>query len=155
MSVRTDPKLMVRTILASKILVYEDDTITAIPGHVVVGWYDKQYLAEGKWLVTIGPTISGSIEPNDIGANSWWAEDIVHVDIWVPLKRDTTTAPLNYTHERLRHDLKEAVKGLIQTELVNPESDIKYCRIFGWQELDERESDLLRVQMTVSVEWQE
>ena len=156
MSVQTNPKVLIRTILNGNIDVYDTQGVPQlIPGRVVAGWYDKRVIAEDKWIVTIGPTISSLNDPNDIGANSWWAENIIQIDIWIPLKKDTTTAPLYYVPERLRHDLKEAIKILLQAQIVDPSADVKYLRMIGWQDMDDIENDLLRVQMTVSVEWQE
>lgn len=155
MSAQTNPKKLILTILDGNILVYEDDTITQVTGKVIAGWYDRRVLGEDKWMVSIGPTLNTTLDPNDIGANSWWAENIILIDIWVPILESTPAAPLGYTPERMRFSLKEAVKQLLQAQLVNPASDVKYLRVMGWQDLDDRENDILRVQFTVSVEWEE
>lgn len=149
MSAHTNPKTLIINILKDNISV-EDDLAQAVTGVVAGHWYDKRVLGNRKWMITIGPTLNTTLDPNDIGANSWWAENIVLVDIWIPILEN-----INYTPERMKFSLKEEVKRLLMAQLVNPAADVKYLRVMGWQDLDDRENDMLRVQFTVSVEWEE
>ena len=156
MSAHTNPKTLIYTILNGNIVCLDDQgSPQQIPGKVIAGWYDKRFIGADKWLVTIGPTVSAIVDPFDIGANSWWEENIVQIDIWIPLLKDSTTAPLYYKPERIRFTLKESIKSLLQAQLVDAASDVRFIRLIGWQDLDEKDNDLLRVQMTVSVEWEE
>jgi hypothetical protein len=157
MSVQTNPKVLIRTILHNNIVVKDTQTPTPqdIPGRVVVSWYDEELIGEDAWLVTIGPTIAAGNRPQDIGGSTFWENNVVQIDLWVPNKKDSTANPLYYKPKRVIHDLKEAVKGLLQAQLVNPAADVKYLRLSNWRDIHDPEHDILRVSAQVTVEWEE
>jgi len=149
MSAHTNPKTLIISILNGNISVV-DDSSGAVAGVVAGTWYNKQLLGDNAWLVTVGPTILSTIDPNDIGVNSWWVNNIVVINIWIPILEN-----VDYSAERMRFSLKEEVKNLLQAELVDTVADVKYLRITDWKDIDDRENDMLRVECTVEVEWQE
>ena len=149
---QTNPKTLIISLLKDLILVYDDTTPVPVlvPGVVAGTWYDAQILGDKKWMVTVGPTIGGDLAPNDIGANTWGLKNTLVVNIWVPILENA-----NYTSERLRFSIKEEIKRLLMAKLVDPAGDVRFLHLSNWRDLDDRENDMLRIECTVQVEWQE
>jgi len=145
----TNPKVMIINFLNGNISVV-DDSAGAIAGKVAGTWYDAKILGTDKWMITVGPTINSTMRPDDIGAINWRMRNILVVNIWVPILENQ-----DYTPERLRFSLKEEVKRLLMAQLVDPAADIKYLHLSNWRDLDDRENDILRIECTVEIEWQE
>ncbi len=150
MSAQTNPKTMVINFLKNNVLVYEDGNGTQITGIVAGTWYDKRVLGNNKWMITVGPTINANLAPNDIGANTWGMKNTLVVNIWVPILENPS-----YTPERLRFSLKEEVKRLLKAKLVDPAGDVRFLHLSNWRDLDDIENDILRIECTVEVEWNE
>lgn len=149
MSAHTNPKTLIINLLKSNISVLNDSS-GAIAGIVAGTWYDKHILGDNKWIVTVGPTISAPMAPDDIGANTWNLKNILVVNIWVPILEN-----MDYTPERLRFSLKEEVKRLLMAKLIDPAGDVRFLHLSNWRDLDDRENDILRIECTVEVEWNE
>lgn len=150
MSAHTNPKTLIINLLKNNILVYEDGNGTQITGIVAGTWYDARVLGDKKWMITIGPTINSTMRPDDLGAINWRMQNVLAVNIWVPILENP-----NYTPERLRFSLKEEVKRLLMAKLVDPAGDVRFLHLTGWRDLDDRENDILRIECMVEVEWWE
>ena len=147
---QTNPKTLIISLLKDLILVYEDGPGPQITGIVAGTWYDKEILGADKWMVTVGPTIGGDLAPDDVGANTWNLKNTLVVNIWVPILENAS-----YTPERLRFSIKEEIKRLLKAKLVDPAGDVRFLHLSNWRDLDDRENDMLRIECTVQVEWNE
>ena len=146
---QTNPKELVINLLKDNISVL-DDSAQAINGIVAGTWYDTRVLGTNKWMVTVGPIIGGNLAPNDIGANNWLVKNILVVNIWVPILESS-----DYTPEKLRYSIKEELKRLLKLELVDPATDIRFLHLMNWREIDDRENDILRTELSIDLEWNE
>ena len=150
MVAHTNPKALLISILKDKILVYEDDDITAITGVVAGSWYDERVIGDHKWMVSVGPSLNSKSMPNEIGANSYHAINDLLVNVWIPLLENP-----DYTPERLRFSVKEEIKRLLKLELIDTVSDVRFTYLTGWRDADDPDNKMLRIEATVRVEWYE
>lgn len=149
MSAQTNPKVLLINILKDQISV-EDDSAGALTGIVAGTWYDERVIGDHAWMVTVGPTIFGDAKPADLGANVYDAHNSLVLNIWIPIIENA-----DYTPERLKFSVKEEIKRLLKAELINTVSDVHLLFIDGWRDLDDRENDMLRAEITVQVKWYE
>ncbi len=149
MSAHTNPKTLIINLLKNNISV-EDDLSQAVTGIVAGTWYSKRVLGTHKWMVTVGPTLNANLAPNALGAPTWGMSNVLVVNIWVPILEN-----LEYRPERMRFSLKEEVKRLLMAKLVDPAGDIRFLHLKSWMDIDDIENDMLRIELTIEVEWEE
>ena len=143
-----DPKELLVGLLQGNIKVYEDDGVTEVPGVVSAAWYDKEIFKDYGWQVTVGPVVDARARVLDLGALHREYGERLQVSVWVLRKRG-----VNYTPERLRHDLIHEVDRILFKTINDPAPGVRHVNVSGWIDRDEPERGILRSIIIVEVEY--
>ncbi len=148
MGVVEDPKELLVGLLQGNIHVYDDDGVE-VPGIVSAAWYDKEIFKDYGWQVTVGPVVDARARVLDLGALHKEYSERLQVSVWVLRKRG-----VNYTPERLRHDLIHEIDRVLFKVVNDPTPEIRHVNLLGWLDRDEPERGILRSILVVGVEYQ-
>jgi hypothetical protein len=143
-----DPKELIVGLLQGNIHVYDDDNVE-VSGVVSAAWYDSAIFKEHGWQVTVGPLVDAEARVLDLGALHKGYAEFLQVSVWVLRKRG-----VNYTPERLRHDLIHEIDRVLFKAINDPSKKTKHVNLTGWVERDEPETGILRSDLTVVVEYE-
>lgn len=145
----TNPKELLIQLLQGNIQVYEDDGATLILGIVAGSWFDKELFKDYDFQVSIGPDLGTESAILDLGAQNREYVETVAVNVWILQKRG-----VNYTPERLRHDVIHQIDELLFPYVNDPASDIDHMAVTDWCDMDEPKENILRSEMTVDFYYQ-
>jgi len=142
-----DPKELIVGLLQGNIHVYDDDGVE-VPGVVSAAWPDERIFKNYGWQVTVGPVVDARARVLDLGAMHRGYVEALQVSVWVLRKRD-----VNYTPERLRHDLIHEVDRILFKAVNDPAPGVRHVNVSGWLDRDEPERGILRSILIVEVEY--
>ena len=143
-----DPKELLVGLLQGNIKVYDDDGVE-VPGVVSAAWPDERIFRRAAWHVTVGPVIDARARVIDLGALHKAYGERLQVSVWVLRKRG-----VNYTPERLRHDLIHEIDRILFKAINDPSPGVRHINLSGWMDRDEPERGILRSVLIVDIEYQ-
>jgi len=142
-----DSKEVLVGLLQGNIHVYDDNKVE-VSGVVSAAWYDASIFKEHGWQVTVGPLVDVEARVMDLGALHKEYVEVLQVSVWVLRKRG-----VNYTPERLRHDLIHEIDRVLFKAINDPAPGIRHVNVSGWVDRDEPERGILRSVLIVEIEY--